>query len=52
MRKRISKALKADGDKASARRQNKIQYLFHSTHPKAWVNKICTDEGAIVLKEV
>ena len=53
MPKHRSQAASADGDKASARRRNfSIINHFISTHPKAWVNKLCTHEGATVLKEV
>lgn len=55
MRRRTSKAKKG----REAHSQVALSEPFLSTdfntvqsHPKAWVNKLCTDEGSIVLKGV
>ncbi len=52
MPKHTSRATKADGEKASARRRNINLKPFVLIHPKAWVNKLCTNEDSVVLKEV
>lgn len=55
MKKRTSKARLISGEAHPAQSEpplfNTITF-FSSTHPQAWVNKLCIDEGCSVLKGV
>ncbi len=55
MNNRTSKASLISGEAHSARNEPplfKTINFFSSIHPKAWVGKLCNDEGCTVLKGV